>query len=70
MAQDATTYRMALKTKINTSITLDKMIHKEATKLATLERRNFSSYVEHVLWLKIKEARDMEAAEKASRRGK
>jgi hypothetical protein len=55
--------------KANTSITIDADILKAAKKLAKSERRSFSSYVEHSLYLRIAEAHRLErASAKASRK--
>ncbi len=40
---------MALTTKDQACITVDKKIMKEGKKLAKLDRRSFSSYVEHLI---------------------
>lgn len=41
--------------KKNVGITLDSSIHKDATRIAKIERRSFSSLVEHCLWMRIQE---------------
>ncbi|TDU73107.1 hypothetical protein EI77_01575 [Prosthecobacter fusiformis] len=40
---------MALTTKDQACITVDKKLMKEGKKLAKLDRRSFSSYVEHLI---------------------
>jgi hypothetical protein len=56
--------------KTNTSISIDAAIHKGGQRIAKEQRRNFSSYVENLIWEDIKRHDDLRilAAAKASRR--
>lgn len=56
--------------KTNTSISLDSAIHKGGQRIAKEQRRNFSSYVENLIWEDIKRHEDLRilAAAKASRK--
>ena len=56
--------------KVNTSISIDKHLHKSGLRRAKEECRNFSSYIEWLIHLDVKadqERRDL-AAVRASRR--
>lgn len=55
--------------KKNVGITLDSSIHKDATRIAKIERRSFSSLVEHCLWMRVQEHHLRDRAKpKASRK--
>lgn len=59
-------FLMALTTKDQACITVDKKIMKEGKKLAKLDRRSFSSYVEHLIAKDIQRHEKLQARKSAA----
>jgi hypothetical protein len=56
---------MALTTKDQACITVDKKIMKEGKRMAKLDRRSFSSYVENLIFSDIQRVEKAKAKKKA-----